>query len=131
MTFEEADVLIDNFVDQFKIQDSIETYLNVHQISELPCTSGRLRFAHFILAEHLIKNNKLTKNMGDLLTKSYAYIARFIDEDKNKIGEINKQNEAYWKNLKDGEFQPRHVLDEINSRILENTIEFNNFLADC
>jgi len=131
MTFEEADELVDNFVGKFRIQDSIETYLNVYQISELPCPSGRLRLAHFLLAEHFIKDGRLTKNMGDLLIKSYAYIARFIDENKNEIDEINKQNEVYWKNLKKRKFQAAPVLAGINLRMLENTIEFNNFLSDC
>lgn len=131
MTFEEADVLIDDFVGRYKIVDSKKVEFTVFPINRLPCSSGRLKYAHFIYAEYIIKGDGLTKKMGDLLIKSYAYIARFIDKDNKKIEEINKENLIHLKNLNKGKIYSSPILNEINLRILEYSIEFNNFLAEC
>lgn len=131
MTFDEADRLVDKFVEQFNIQDSNEANFDVYHINKLPCTSGKLRYAHFLLAECFIKNGKLNKQMGDLLIKSYAYIARFLDEDQSEIDNINNQNTKYLNNLKSGKFSTTQALGGVSTSILANTIEFNNFLEEC
>jgi len=131
MTFEEADELIDNFVDKYNIQNVNGVDFTVYPITELPCSSGKLKYAHFLFAEYMIGEGEFTKSLGDMLVKSYAYLARFLDEDDGKVSEINKENLTFLKKLNEGGLYSSLILNEVNSLILQNTIEFNNFLADC
>lgn len=131
MTFEEADVIIDSFVEKYKIFNLKKLDLKVYPIDDLLCSVGRLKHAHYCFAEHMIKNEKMNKKIGDLLIESYSYIARFIDEDLDSINRINSGNTSYMDGLNKSKFIMTKNLDYVNSRLLENKIEFNNFLAEC
>jgi hypothetical protein len=99
----------------------------VQSISELPYSPAKIKYAHLLYAEYLVKENILTKELGDSLISSYASISTIFVEDPESI---NKRYRNYLKELNQGT-----ILKDFNLSAYtvspDSETEFNNFLADC
>lgn len=125
MTPSEAKTIINDYVRLIKKIDDLNGI--VISIDELPYSVGKIKYAHFVYAEELIKQNQLTKIIGDQLIETYGYINKFFVENPE---DINLEYRKYLSDLdkKIISNNPHVILAEI---ALANNIEFNNFLAEC
>lgn len=126
MTPTEAEKIINDYWKSFKnLPISI-----MQPISDLPYSPGKIRYAHFIYGEELLKQDFLTRDISNKLSSSYADIHdKFVEDPKP----INEQFKKYIKNLKNGIIDKNY--QSLNIKRLEEKlsweIEYNNFLADC
>lgn len=68
-------------------------------ISDLPCSPGKIRYAHFIYGEELVKRDLLTWEIADKLAMSYSDIHDRFVEDPTPM---NKKHKKYIEKLKEG-----------------------------
>ena len=99
----------------------------VQPIDDLPCSQGRIRYAHFIYAEELLKRHLLPETVGRQLCESYANIRQLFSEDAEAI---NAEHRLYVDYLKKGGKPKDHVRLALAKIGEEDSIEFHNFLAD-
>lgn len=98
----------------------------VQSISDLPYSPGMIRYAHFVYAEWLIKENILTRKIGDRLIESYSQISKlFVEEPET----INNKYREHLKMLEKGLISDFRFSEALFS--VELSVEFNNFLAEC
>lgn len=100
----------------------------VQPISDLPCSQGKIKYAHFIYGEELIKKNLLTDKVGSQLIESYAKISQVFVEDPETI---NAEHRQYIDSLKRGVHLNKNPRLHLAGIGLKDNIEYNNFLADC
>lgn len=117
-----------------KAQEIINDYVKTHKDdsiaqpwSDLPCSPGSIKFAHFVLAEYLINNDSYTDELHRNLCNTFSEVNKFYFEDPE---EIIKLHEEYNNDLKRGVIR-NDPLKWVAERALENSIEFHNFVVDC
>jgi len=71
----------------------------VQPTSDLPYISAKIKQAHFVLGEELIKNGIMTKEFAETLMESYGIIDSLFIEDPEPI---NKKYREYIAGLKKG-----------------------------
>ena len=123
MTPIEAKELIEKF--QQSIRD-LRPNAIVQSTKELPCTSARIKYAHFVYGEGLVKNVSITEEALQEIMESYGIIDSFFSEDPEPI---NAEYKAYLEGLKNGKItdfrmpNPFGEIDAVN--------EFHSFLGEC
>lgn len=93
--------------------------------SDLPYGSGWIKYAHFVYGEELIKQNKMTKEMAEILTESYGIIDLFFVEDPEPI---NAKYKEFISSLKKGiiiDFRIPNPFGETSQ-----VLEYSNFLGE-
>jgi hypothetical protein len=113
----------------------------VRSSKELPCTSARIKYAHFVFGEHFIKDGfyidartkeTIEKTLGSCektfqeLMESYGILDSLFNEDPEPI---NAKYRQYLEGLANGtitEFRLPNPFGEC-----EPVIEFYNFLSEC
>jgi hypothetical protein len=97
------------------------------QSSEVrPCTSARIKYAHFVYGEDLIKSHNVAEETIKELRESYGIIDSFFSEDSELI---NAKYREYIGGLRNGiitEFRMPNPFGEI-----EPVFEFHVFLDEC
>ncbi len=122
MTPIEAEKIINEYWRSMKDLRSAKAI--VQPISDLPCSTGMIKYAHFVYGEELIKKNLLTKKIGDQLTQSYSKIhSRFVEDSDH----INTKYKEYITGLEKGKIVNDFKLGDL----IDIDVEYNNFLADC
>ena len=119
-----AEEIINSYWDSFKKLDGKNEI--VQPISDLPFSSGRIKYAHFAYAESLILNFVSTKEILDQLIESYGDINRRFVKDPTSTNTVWKQ---YRDNLDNGVISEDPFL-RLTEIALEDNIEFNNFIAE-
>ncbi|MEX2029301.1 MAG: hypothetical protein WD963_02355 [Candidatus Paceibacterota bacterium] len=133
MTIDEAKKIIDDFHNSITDlrPDSI-----VQSIEDLPCTSGRIKYAHFVYGEYLTQN---FESKGKTFEESIAYLDKAFNVLKESYGiidsffvenseQVNIKYREYLENLKRGmitEFSIPNPFGEIMP-----VMEFHNFLGE-
>lgn len=123
MTPIEAEKIIDNFHKSIK---DLRPDAIVQSSKVLPYTSARIKYAHFVYGEALIKNVKITEEKLQEVGESYGIIDSFFSEDPEPI---NIKYREYLKWLRNGiitDFLMPNPFGEI-----EPVNEFHNFLGEC
>lgn len=123
MTPDEAVKIIENF--HKAIKDSRPNAI-VQSRKELPYTSARIKYAHFVYGEFLVKQVKITEEILQEILESYGIIDSFFIEDSELI---NTEYRQYLKGLKSGvvtDFRMPNPFGEC-----EPVNEFYNFLGEC
>ncbi len=123
MTPIEAERIIEKFHKSIK---DLRPDAIVHSSKELPCTSARIKHAHFVYGEELAKHIKITEEILQELLESYGIIDSFFNEDPEPI---NIKYKEYLGGLRNGiitDFRMPNPFGEC-----EPVLEFNNFLGEC
>jgi len=123
MTPIEAEKIIEKF---HKSINDLRPNAIVQSSKELPWTSSRIKYAHFVYGEELIKNVKITEEILQKMLESYGIIDSFFSEDPEPI---NVKYEEYVVGLKNGiitDFRLPNPFGEC-----EPVNEFHNFLGEC
>ncbi|MBU2036615.1 hypothetical protein KJ866_00165 [Patescibacteria group bacterium] len=127
MTPIEAEEIINKYWKSYK---DIGPYSIVQPISDLPCSPGKIRYAHLVYGEELIKRGLIPWGISRKLSSSYQEIhSRFVDDPES----INDQHKKYVENLEKGVLDESYqiLILERSKEYLTWEIEYNNFLADC
>lgn len=98
----------------------------VQSSKELPCTSARIKYAHFVYGEDLTKNVKITEETYQEIMESFGIIDSYFREDSELI---NAKYREYLEGLRNStitEFRMPNPFGEI-----ETVNEFHNFLGEC
>ena len=135
MTIEEAKNIIERFHNSIK---DLRPNTIVQSSNELPYTYSRIKYAHFINAEYLVKDGfyikgktpeemleNFNKNYTELM-ESYGIINSFFLEDPEPI---NSKYREYLEGLKNGiitDFRMPNPFGEINP-----VNEIHNFIGEC
>lgn len=123
MTLDEARKILDDFHNSIK---DLRPTAIVQSTKELPYTSARIKFAHFVYGEALIQQTKITEGVLQQVRESYGIIDSFFSEDSELI---NTEYIEYLEGLKNGiitDFLMPNPFGEC-----EPVIEFHNFLGEC
>lgn len=127
MTPLEAEEIINKYSKCIKSLDG--TTEIVQPISDLPCSQGKLKFAYFIYGEELIKKKLLPEKVGSYLIESYSWICQQFAEDPETI---NAEHRQYIERIKQGsEIAQNNPRLTLAKNAVKDSIEYNNFLADC
>jgi len=138
MTPIEAKIIIEKY--HLSIKD-LRPNAIVQSSKELPCTSARIKYAHFVYGEHFIKDGfyieaktketkeemleSVEKKYQELM-ESYGIIDAFFSADPEPI---NVKYKEYLEGLKNGiitDFRMPNPFGEIKP-----VNEFHNFLGEC
>ena len=98
----------------------------VQPSSDLPCTSGKLKYAHFVYGEELVKLNMMSNGAHLILMESYGIIDSFFAEAPEPI---NIKYREYLEGLKNGvitDFRMPNPFGEC-----AQVSEYFNFLGEC
>jgi hypothetical protein len=98
----------------------------VRSSRELPYTSARIKYAHFVYGEHLVKTATITEEKYQEIMESYGLVDSLFREDP---APINDGYRAYLDGLKDGrisDFRMPNPFGEIGP-----VNDFHNFLGEC
>ncbi|MDD4290200.1 MAG: hypothetical protein PHH83_02880 [Patescibacteria group bacterium] len=138
MTPDEAKKIIEKFHQAIK---DLRPNAIVQSSKELPCTSARIKYAHFVYVEHFIKDGfyieaktketkeemlKSFEKKYQALMESYGIIDSLFSEDPEPI---NAKYEEYLEGLKNGiitDFRLPNPFGEC-----EPVNEFHNFIGEC
>ncbi len=123
MTLDEARKIIDDFHNSIK---DLRPIAIVQSSKELPYTSARIKYAHFIYGEELVKQTKITEGVLQNIQESYGIIDSFFSEDWELI---NIKYREYLDGLRNGiitDFRMPNPFGEC-----ESVLEFHNFLGEC
>ena len=93
---------------------------------ELPYTYARIKYAHFVYGEELIKRVKITEEILQEMLESYGIIDSLFNEDPEPI---NIKYREYLEGLRNGvitDFRMPNPFGEC-----EPVNEFHNFLGEC
>jgi hypothetical protein len=123
MTPIEAKKIIENYHKSIKDMrpDAI-----VQSSNNLPYVPGRIKYAHFVYGEELIKLVKITEEILQEMLESYGIINSFFHEDPEPI---NIKYREYLEGLRNGvitDFRMPNPFGEC-----EPVNEFYNFLGEC
>lgn len=124
MTSLEAEEVINMYWNSFK--DISTTDEIVQPISDLPFSTGRIKYAHFAYVEGLIMNLLFNRKIGDLIIDSYVDIRRRFADDPISL---NTKWRQYRNNLNKG-IVSENPISPLAEAALEDEIEFNNFIAE-
>lgn len=123
MTPTEAQKIIKTFHQSIK---DLRPNAIVQSSKNLPCTSARIKYAHFVYGEELIKLGKITEKIYQEMLESYGIIDSFFIEDPEPI---NIKYREYLEGLKNGintGFRMPNPFGECGP-----VIEYYNFLGEC
>lgn len=101
----------------------------VQDVSKLPFSPGKIRYAIFVYTERLIKYDMFTDEIKNNLEQVYAMLDfRFLEEDIDKIN-------SAWRHYKTSE-KARDYLNQKGGlpafvANLSKMTEYHNFVADC
>jgi len=129
MTPEQAEKIIDSYVAAIL---KIKEKNMVQPLSDLPCSPGKIRYAHFVYAESLIREGRLTEEIGGALEHSYGILNSSFVEDADKINEAFKQyenNDDPKKKKEAGKIINNYGLSLFS--LPEMKTELHNFFVDC
>ncbi len=96
MILEKSQEIIEEFTNTIK---DLRPNLIVQSENVLPYLKGKIKYAHFVMGEELIKDNKMTKEIALQLMNSYGIIDSFFVEEPESI---NKKYREYIAELKKG-----------------------------
>jgi len=119
----EAKKIIENFHKSIK---DLRPAVIVQSKKELLCTSARIKYAHFVYGEALIKDVKITEEIFQEMMESYGIIDSLFSEDPEPI---NIKYREYLEGLKNGiitDFRMPNPFGEC-----EPVNEYYNFLGEC
>jgi hypothetical protein len=122
MTPIEAKKIIENY--HLSIKD-LRPNAIVQSNKELPYTAARIKYAHFVYGEEIVKGAKIAEKIVSKITESYGLIDSLFSEDSEQI---NARYREYLQELRDGkitEFRMPNPFGEI-----EPVNEFHNFLDE-
>jgi hypothetical protein len=133
MTIDEAKIIIEKFHQSIK---DLRPNAIVQDSKNLPYTSARIKYAHFICGEDLVENiiqegktpeeiSKLFENKHRELMESYGLIDSLFSEDAENI---NKQYIEYIEGLKNGIITDFRIPNPFGK--IEPVNEFHNFLGE-
>ena len=91
----------------------------------LPCTAGRLKYAHFVFAEALVVNREMSTEMTKVMMESYGLIESLFREDPEPD---NIEYRKYIVGLENGtitNFRHPNPFGEFNA-----VAEFYNFIGE-
>jgi hypothetical protein len=91
----------------------------------LPCTIGRLKYAHFVLGEVIIIDGEMDKETQEHLTESFGLINSIFIEDPESE---NKEYKDYLDNLKNGKIT--NFLHPNPFGESKDVLEYYNFLGE-
>lgn len=120
MTAQEAQEIINAYIKTGK------SGVTSQPVTDLPHSPGKIKYAHFVLAEELIRRGLFTEEANRKLKVSYSELDKFYSEDSERI---NNEHQAYLQNLKEGIIVKDPTLWLVE-RALDDEIEFSNFVAD-
>ena len=123
MTLTEAEKIIDKF---HKSINDLRPDTIVQSKKELPYTSARIKYAHFVYGEELVKRVQITEKILQEIQESYGIIDSLFSEDPEPI---NIKYREYLEGLRDGiitDFRMPNPFGEC-----EPALEFHNFLGEC
>lgn len=122
MLLNEAIEVLEKFTNTIK---DLRPSAIVQSDNVLPCTKGKIKFAHFVAVEELINNNKMTRETGLQLVNSYGIIDSFFVENSELE---NKKYQEYILGLKNGiitNYVPPNPFGEVME-----VLEFQNFIEE-
>lgn len=126
MTPKEAEKIINSYWKSYK---SLSIYA-VQPISDLPCSPGKIRYAHLVYGEELIKRGLMKESDARRIGSSYAEIhIRFVEKPKLINDKLKKYMKGLNKGVKSKKYHTFFLKRAHEALTLE--IEYNNFLADC
>lgn len=123
MTPAEAKKIIEVFHESIK---DLRPKAVVQSFKELPYTSARIKYAHFVYGEDLVKKAKITEKILQEILESYGIINSFFSEYPDPI---NTRYREYMEGLRNGiitDFLMPNPFGET-----EPVNEFHNFLGEC
>src|SRR3989344_1998741 len=123
MTFDEARTILTDYWGIFKDLRPKEI---VQSNKVLKCTSARIKFAHFVFGEHLVKTDQLDKVIFKVLMESYGLIKSLFSERAEEINQSYREHLEGLKNEFITEFRipnPFGECAEVN--------EYFNFIGEC
>ena len=123
MTLIEAKKIIEKYHQSIK---DLRPNAIVQSSEERLYTSARIKYAHFVYGEDLIKSSKFTEETIKEIRESFGIIDSFFSEDSELI---NAKYREYLEGLRNGiitEFRMPNPFGEI-----EPVIEFHIFLDEC
>lgn len=122
MTFEEAEKII---VDFHKSITDLRPISIVQSTNELPYTTARIKYAHFIYGERLLENFEMDEKKFQEILESYGIIESFFVEEPDVV---NAKYRKYLENLRSGiitEFRLPNPFGEPDP-----VLELYNFLGE-
>jgi len=123
MTPIEAEKIIENFHKSIK---DLRPNAIVQSSKELPYTYARIKYAHFVYGEEIVKHVKITEEILQEMLESYGIINSFFREDPEPI---NTRYREYLEGLRNGiitDFRMPNPFGEC-----EPVNEYHNFLGEC
>ena len=124
MTIDEAKNIYLAYAKSFKDLNKGEL---VQPISDLPCSPGRIRYALFVMAEHIIANDLAESGTLEELITKYALISSRFKEDADKL---NSAFKSYASSEKARAYIEKNGGLESLLPSVEDSNEFHNFIAD-
>jgi hypothetical protein len=118
----EAKKIIDDFHKAIK---DLRPEAIVQSNEDLPYGSGKIKFAHFVYGEELVKRAKITEEILQELHESYGLINSFFNEESDAI---NTKYREYLEGLESGiitDFRMPNPFGEC-----ESVMEYYNFLGE-
>jgi hypothetical protein len=122
MTSIEAQKIILDYHKSFK---DLRPDCIVQSQSILPYVKGWIRYAHFVYGEELINQNKLSKDIAEILIESYSLIDEYFVEEPEPI---NEEYRKFISNLKSGLVIDFYMPNPFGNYI--QALEYFNFLGE-
>ncbi len=122
MTTAEAERIIKQFHNSI---EDLRPIAVVQPKEKLPHTPAKIKYAHFIYGEELIKTAKIAERILQEIMESYGIIDSFFREDHEKI---NIKYKEYLNGLKNGIITDFHMPNPFGEIAPVN--EFHNFLGE-
>jgi hypothetical protein len=119
----EASEIIENFHKSIK---DLRPNAIVQPTSDLPTVSGRIKYAHFVWGEELIRVDMMTKEIAYWLMESYGIIDSFFVEDPDPI---NAKYIEFLALLKKGLITDFRLLNPFGEII--PVVEFYDFIGEA
>ena len=119
----EAKNIIDNFHKSIK---DLRPNAIIQSNEKLPYTSARIKYAHFVYGEGLIKTVKITEKIFQEMLESYGIIDSFFNKDPEPI---NIKYREYLEGLRNGIITTFRMPNPFGE--CEPVNEFYNFLGEC
>ena len=123
MTPIEAKIIIDNFHKSIK---DLRPNAIVQSSKELPYTYARIKYAHFVYGEEIVKHAKITEEILQEMLESYGIIESFFSEDPEPI---NTRYREYLEGLRNGRITDFRMPNPFGECKPVN--EYHNFLGEC
>lgn len=148
MTIREAEDVVQEvgsvLADNPYANDEDGLYRWARQLTDLPCSLGKIKYAFFMYAEHIAKRDPATAldANGQPITDTMISVYGMLSAFREDADEINK---VIYKLHKDADKYSNQELDKLHATLSEKyglkninvqptdtdaMIEFNNFLAD-